>query len=119
MKTAIAKFVLGPFGAAILLLSFGVVQTVRLHWAHADVTTEQANAKVALEQLQTCRGDTGVCLVKLKQQNDAVQALADNCTERDNRTNNDVHKILVRPSRRYPAGAQAMNEWLATFEGAP
>lgn len=111
---------LGPFlliGAAALVL--GMVGAIgALAWTNAglrdDVTASNAALAQCTADLTVSQQNVGALDATLTAHNETVEAAVLDCRERDQAPVAAVERILSAPMRRWPEGAQGMNEWLAS-----
>lgn len=104
-------------GAAVLVT--GMVGALgALAWVNAGLRDDirEVNATMAqcTSDLTVSQQNVGALGAALRDHNATVDAAVLDCKERDQAPAAAATRILQTPHRRWPEGAQGMNEWLAS-----
>lgn len=104
--------------AVLVAVMLGAVGA--LLWVNASLRDDIGEAQEAMafctSSLETSRGDVSALKTHLDHQNEAVEAFADECRAADEKPAVEALHVLKAPKepRRFPEGAEGMNEWLAS-----
>lgn len=113
----------GAIGVAGVMVGVMIAIVVSNIWLRGDIRELRETNEAVAGRLSTCQVDLGTSQsnvstleAKLVLQNDAMQAFADGCRAADERGAMEALQVLQPPQevRRFPEGAEGMNEWLAT-----